>query len=257
MDLARFAPSQEDLRTFDVAMERTGATLPGTNGIGTLAEKTVHCVLKNWFAPDPGCQEVRIGRNVADARTPEGVIEVQTRQFYRLRPKLRDFLCEGPVRVVYPVAHRKWLRWVDPATGEVSKPRKSPRTNDGHTLFRELYGLQDLALDPRITFSLVYLDVEEFKSLDGYGPDRKRRASRQDGIPTALVARMDLRSPHDYLVFLPDELGETFTVKDLSRAARIDERLAATTLQVMTRLGTTQHAGKQGRALVHTRNSGP
>lgn len=85
--------------------------------------------------------------------------------------------------------------------------------------------------------------------------DRKRRATRQDRIPTALVARMDLRAPQDYLVFLPDGLGEAFTVKDLARAARIDERLAGTTLQVMTRLGTTRHAGKQGRAYVHTRNS--
>ena len=36
------------------------------NGIGTLQEKTVHAVLKRFYEPDTGHQEIRIGNYVAD-----------------------------------------------------------------------------------------------------------------------------------------------------------------------------------------------
>ena len=35
-------------------------------GIGTLSEKTVHAVLKNYLVPDERCHEISCGRYVAD-----------------------------------------------------------------------------------------------------------------------------------------------------------------------------------------------
>ena len=37
-------------------------------GIGTLKEKTLHAVLKEYLEPDKGCQEIRVDRYVADIK---------------------------------------------------------------------------------------------------------------------------------------------------------------------------------------------
>ena len=90
------------------------------NGIGTLSEKTVHSVLKYYLEPDTSFHEVKTGRYVADIRTPDGIYEIQTRQFNKLRNKLEAFLPEYSVTVVYPIPHIKYLRWIDGQTGEIT-----------------------------------------------------------------------------------------------------------------------------------------
>ena len=97
------------------------------NGIGTLSEKTVHSVLKNYLEPDTTYHEIKTGRYVADIRTPDGIYEIQTRQFNKLRNKLEAFLPEYSVTVVYPIPHIKYLRWIDGQTGEITPARKSPK----------------------------------------------------------------------------------------------------------------------------------
>ena len=96
------------------------------NGIGTLSEKTVHSVLKNYLEPDTTYHEIKTGRYVADIRTPDGIYEIQTRQFNKLRNKLEAFLPEYSVTVVYPIPHIKYLRWIDGQTGEIT-PAANPR----------------------------------------------------------------------------------------------------------------------------------
>ena len=66
-------------------------------GIGTLSEKSVHAVLKNYFAPNADFHEVPIEGYVADIYTGREIIEIQTRQFHRMREKLQAFLPICPV----------------------------------------------------------------------------------------------------------------------------------------------------------------
>ncbi len=104
-------------------------------GIGTLSEKTVHAVLKHYYAPDTAAQEIPVGDFVADIRTEEGIIEIQTRSFDSMRKKLAAFLPLYPVTVVYPIPHIKWLRWIDEETGEASPKRKSPKKGSPYLAF--------------------------------------------------------------------------------------------------------------------------
>ena len=60
-------------------------------GIGTLSEKTVHAVLKNYYAPDPDMHEIPIENYVADIYTGKEIIEIQTRSFDKMRKKLDTF----------------------------------------------------------------------------------------------------------------------------------------------------------------------
>ncbi len=45
-------------------------------GIGTLGEKTLHSVLKNYFEPDESRHEVKIANYVADIAAENSIIEI-------------------------------------------------------------------------------------------------------------------------------------------------------------------------------------
>ena len=111
-------------------------------GIGTLSEKTVHSVLKKFFEPEEDNHEVALEGYFADIYNENGVIEIQTRSFERLREKLAVFLNHYPVTIVYPMPCNKWVFWVDEQTGEVSEPRKSPRHYTVYDAFTELYKIK-------------------------------------------------------------------------------------------------------------------
>ena len=72
-------------------------------GIGTLSEKTVHAVMKNYYAPDTDMHEIPIENFVADIYTGQEIIEIQTRAFNKMRRKLDAFLPLYPVTIVYPI----------------------------------------------------------------------------------------------------------------------------------------------------------
>lgn len=82
-------------------------------GIGTLSEKTVHAILKNYYEPDEDRQEIPIENYVADIFAGGEIIEIQTRQFDKLRGKLSAFLPLYPVTIVYPIPREKWIIWID------------------------------------------------------------------------------------------------------------------------------------------------
>lgn len=228
--------------------DRTLDELTAANGIGTLAEKSIHAVLKRFYAGDPAYEEIRCCGFVADIRTPAGIIEIQTRSFYTMKRKLHAFLPECPVTIVYPVVYRKWLSWIDPENGAVSKPRRTSRTNYGFSVFPELYGIKDFLRHPNLSFRLALLDVEEYKMLDGYGPNRKIRASRNDGLPQALIAEVPLKSPESFSYFLPKQLPERFTAGDLAACAKVNRELASIALNILLHMDTVRRIGKTGKA---------
>ena len=112
-------------------------------GIGTLGEKSLHAILKNYFEPAGENQETRVGGFVADIVGSEGIFEIQTKGFDKLRKKLAAFLPVCPVTVVYPVAQLKWVNWVDPSSGEVVARNRSPRRGQAADVFYELYKIKE------------------------------------------------------------------------------------------------------------------
>ena len=81
-----------DKERFDWARDKIVGTVRERQGIGTLSEKTVHAVLKNYYAPDEDMHEIPIEGSVADIYTGTEIMEIQTRSFDRMRDKLRKFL---------------------------------------------------------------------------------------------------------------------------------------------------------------------
>ncbi len=223
-------------------------------GIGTLAEKTVHAVLKHAYAPDADMHEIPIENFVADIYTGTEIIEIQTRQFNKMRKKLETFLALYPVTIVYPIPHKKWLIWVDEETGELSEKRKSPLTGNEYMGFIELYKIKPFLTDENLRIRFVLIDMDEYKLLNGYGKDKKKRATRFDRIPLLLEREVVIEQKEDYMQFVPYDLPDEFSVKDFAKAAKIQAKLAGTVVHILHHVGILSKTGKKGNSFLYRVN---
>ncbi len=224
------------------------------NGIGTLSEKTIHAVLKSYFSPDSSYHEQRVHNYVADIQMGNQIIEIQTRAFNTLRRKLDAFLPDHKVTIVYPVAYTKWLCWVDESTGEVSKPRKSPKLGSPIQIFPELYKIKNYLNHPNLSIHIVLLDIEEYRLLNGWSHDRKRGSTRNDGIPVNFADELVIRERTDYAKLLPDSLPSQFTTKDYKKYAKVSQGTAWTALNILSYVNAIKQVGKKGNSHLFERN---
>ena len=243
-----------DIDYFDLSRNLILQRQEALGGIGTLGEKTVHSTLKQYLSRDLANQEIKIGSYFADVCVDGHIFEIQTRQFHKLRSKLDFFLKEHPVTVVYPVTNVNFLRWVTPDTGEITAPKKSTRRGNPLQVFAELYGIRPYLSHPNFSLKIVLMDMEEYRMLDGYGKDKKKRATKCDKFPLKLVAEYDIETPPDYMMLLPPELPDTFTAKEFARLSKIPVGLAQTTLLLLTELHIVLRTGKQGNAYIYEIN---
>jgi hypothetical protein len=220
-------------------------------GIGTLSEKTVHAILKNYYEPDEDRQEIPIENYVADIYAGNEIIEIQTGQFQRLRNKLAAFLPLYKVTVVYPIPKEKWVIWMDVESGELRPKRKSPKKGSPYTAFPELYKIKAFLKDPNLRLKLVLLDVEEYRLLNGWSKDRKKGSVRYDRVPLNLVREVEIERLEDYMQFLPYKREEIFTTKDFAKTARIPVPLASVVMNLLHYVGAAERTGKRGREYLY------
>lgn len=244
---------RQTIDRFEQAKEKIIGKSRERNGIGTLSEKTVHAVLKNFYAPDEDMHEIPIGNFVADIYTGKEIIEIQTRNFNTMRPKLKSFLEEYPVTVVYPIPHRKWLSWIDEETGECSPKRKSPLTGSAYMAFPELYKIKMFLKNRNLRLRFLLLDMEEYRLLNGWSSDKKKGSCRFDRIPTKLVDEIVIERIEDYVQFIPPQLTR-FTSAEFAKAAHIRRPLAQTTLNILYEVEAVVRVGKQGNNYLYEVN---
>ena len=96
-----------DQKLFADACQKIVAKERETNGIGTLKEKTMHAVLKNFYEPDISHQEIKVGRFVADILRDDEIIEIQTRSFNAMSNKINVFIENYHFKIVYKIKQKK------------------------------------------------------------------------------------------------------------------------------------------------------
>lgn len=224
-------------------------------GVGTLSEKYLHAFLKHYFEPDEDFHEVAIGRFTADICREMSIVEIQTRSMDKLREKLEYYLLEGySVNVVHPIPHTKWLSWIDPDDGSVSPKRRSRKTGSYFDALWELYKIKYFLDWDKLSVTLMLIDMEEYRNLDGYGAKRKRRSTRNDRIPVGLCDVEVLRTPDDYKrLFMPQSIEERFTIEEYCKAAGILRENAYTPLSILQYMGVIDQDGRDGRKKVYRR----
>ncbi len=234
------------------ACRRSMAELPERKGVGTLGERTLHAVLKDYFEPNRENQEIKVGPYVADIYGSQGIIEIQTRDFNKLRKKLELFLQVAPVTVVYPVAARKWLIWLE-EDGAASTRRKSPKNAGPWEVLRELYRIKPFLKAPALRFCVVGLELEEYRLKNGWGNGGKRGSTRFDRIPVSLLEEVWLECPEDYQRLIPKGLSEVFTAKEFSKAASLSSAGGTVAMNVLFETGAVCRVGKQGNSYLYKR----
>ena len=222
-------------------------------GIGTLGEKTLHAIFKYYFEPDSTYHELRYQGFVADILHGQDVIEIQTRGFNKLRRKLDAFLEYGEVRIVYPIPYEKYLQWIDEETGSISPKRKSPKKGTIYDSFYELYKIKPYLTNPNLKLTIVFVNIEEQRLLNGWSADKKKGSERYERIPTKIINHVEFNSLEDYKRFLPETLPEIFSTKDYHKATKLNITRARTGVHILNYLGVIEAVGKKGNAILYKR----
>ena len=223
------------------------------HGIGMQKGKTLHAVLKAYEDPDEDHHEIPIDQYIADiyCQKTETITEIQTANLGYLREKLTAFLPDYRVRVVYPIAASKWITWIDPETGELGKRSRSPKKGTYYTAFRELYKISSFLGHPNLSVKLILLNIEEYRLQDGWGRDGKRGSHRYDRVPTQIVGETLLTEPRDYMQFIPYDLDEPFTARELAAGCGFPHSSFSTEALILRKLGVIEQVGKKGRSYLY------
>ena len=240
-----------DKKLFEEARQKMTGLEKGLHGIGTLQEKTIHSVLKYYYAPNPVYHEQKIASYVADICVDGEIFEIQTRNFNTMRGKLNTFLPDYDVTIIYPIAATKWIQWIDMDTGELSPKRKSPKKGTVYQIIPELYRIRMFLNHPNLHFILSFLEVEEHKYLNGWSRDKKHGATRADGFPVDIQKEIYISSIEDYRVFIPQNLPEHFSSKDFSKTARIPLHYAQKTLLLLHDFKLVERIDKKGNLYIY------
>ncbi|MCD8095142.1 MAG: hypothetical protein LUE12_03315 [Ruminococcus sp.] len=242
-----------DKERFDAACQEVIGAEHERNGIGTLSEKTLHAVLKRYIEPNTENHEVKIGKYFADVVGENGIFEIQTGSFTPLRPKLECLLDYTDVTVVYPMAAVKYLTWLDPETGEVTKPRRCP-SKKPIDAFYELVKIKYTLDNPHFHLKLIMLEIHEQRIADGWSYDGKRGSHRIDRFPAQLLDELDFHTPSDFDYFIPCGLDEEFTISEFAKTAKTSYECAQRALSVLCYLERTKQRAKRGKEKLFVRN---
>lgn len=220
--------------------------------IGEYNEKAIHFILKNYFEEDPLKMEVKIEGKVCDILNEYGIIEIQTRNFDRLRPKIDWFLKENQVTIVYPIVNSKKITWLN-SKNEKDYNRLSPLHMNLFSVFRELYKIKDFLKNENLHFCFVIMDILEFKNLDGFGSEKKKKASSFNKIPLEIIETVYIDNYKDFINIFNENEG-VFSSKSLSKKKKIRLKDMQIALNVLNYLEIVTRIGKDGRNYLYKVN---
>ncbi len=219
------------------------------DGIGTLSEKSVHSVLKEYLAPNEQSKEVKIGGMYADLFFDDHIYEIQTRSFDKMKKKLSMFLELHPVTVVFPIIHHRHITLIDEKSGEIIRKRRSPKTGSIYDIFIELTRIKSFLHHEKLSFHILLIDALDYRS----EPTKKRYRQKYDKIdlmPIGIVSELRLQTVEDFRALIPN-IAQPFTSKQLSKELKIQLKTAQSMLNVLHHMKLIQRVGKCGNAYLY------
>lgn len=241
---------------FSAAMSTALQRERGLHGsVGTQNEKLLHAVLKNYYAPFSDEQEIKIGGYFADAVCEDGIFEIQTRQLYKLKDKLREFLKCSRVTVVYPSACVLGTVYISEDSGEIVKETPPRKMSSLLKTFEELYSIREFLCDKNLRIILARLNIQKRVYFSGtelpnMASRHARKKCRIEKIPLEFCDEIILECKADYARFFPGtSLPEEFTKKEFAKA--IGESSSSLRLEVLRTVGVIEKTGKKGNSFLY------
>jgi len=213
-----------------------------------MTETSLHASLKSWYS-QPGDQiETLVDGFIIDIRRGDLLIEVQTRSFSSLRPKLEYLLSSYRLHVVHPIAVEKWI--VKKYRDKNTQPsrRKSPQRGRLEHMFKELIYISHLLPNPNLSVEIILTREEVVWVDDGTGSWRRKGWRIADRSLIDILERQVLFGLEDYRSLLPSNLPQPFTTTDLAERANIPRPLAQMMTYCMRKSGIIELNGKRKQA---------
>ena len=221
--------------------------------IGQLNEQPLHAALKIHYAQPSYPMEVTVDGYIIDVLRGEQLIEVQTGNFSTIKSKVARLAEKFPVKVVYPIALRKWLLKLPENGQEKPKRRKSPKQGSLYQVFGELVSFPEMINVPGFSLDIVLIEEEEVRKYTGEKPWRQRGWVT---VERRLIRVLDCRTfanGQDFMDLLPAALPSAFTTRDLAKSAGIPRWLAQKAAYCLRKMGTIRFIGKKGRSNLYER----
>lgn len=218
-----------------------------------MQESSLHVALKNYYTREGDRQEAAVDGYFIDVVSGDVLIEIQTGNFTYLKTKLVALLDRHPVLVVHPIPVEKWIVRL-PAEGDTPLDRrKSPRRGRLEHIFLELVRIPDLIVHPNFALEILLTREEELRRNDGRGSWRRKGWSIADRRLLEVVDRVPLRSPEDFLAFLPPTLEQPFTSRQLGKSLSLPGYLAGKAAYCLRQMGLIEQTGRRGRSYLYNR----
>ena len=215
-----------------------------------MTEYSLHAQVKDWYSGDGSQVEVKVDDFFVDVVRADGLlIEIQTRNLSAIKKKLKKLRANNKVRLVYPISKIKWIVYVS-NSGEVIKKRKSPKKGKILDLFVEMVHLPSLINHENFSFEVLLIEEQELRCNDGKGSWRKKGVSIKDRKLLKVFERALFADKTDFLKVLPNNLGETFTNKDLAKKMGVSIRLAQKITYCLQKMNGLTVVGKKQRELL-------
>lgn len=222
------------------------------NQITTYMERSLHASLKKHFCPNEDMHEIKMGRFVADACDGKTIFEIQTGNLAPLSKKLNFYLenTDFDIVVVRPIAKNRRIFWLN-ELGEIEKaPKISPRHESIANGIADLLYVKELVGNGRVSFCFPIMEIDEVRLLDGYGKQKKIRATSTDRIAGEIYAIKYIRNENDIrceiFPLLPDN---SFTREELSKLLKLKGLKLWSAQKLLIELGLLV-SEKDGRRLI-------
>ncbi len=217
--------------------------------IGTLREQSLHAQIKQWLAQPGDLLEQAVDGYQIDILRGDLLIEVQTRNFSKLKRKLVNLLETHKVVLVHPIAQTKWIIRKT-KRGRVLSKRKSPKTGRLEHLFDELIYIPQLASHPNLSMLVLLTQEEEIWRDDGKGSWTRKHWSIFDRRLVDVVGSFRLNNRKDFLDLIPASLPHPFSHKQLASAIKAPIWMSRRMSYCLRKMGYLESVGKQGRSLL-------
>lgn len=220
-----------------------------TPGIGLLRERHLHASVKRLYAQPGDREEVPVDGYVIDLVRGDLLIEVQTRGFAGMKPKVKALLAHGHrLRVVHPIAVNRWIVNVDPEATVLTR-RLSPRHGAIVDIASELITFPELLAQPNFEIEVLLTAEEEYRHLVPGTCWRRKGWSVIERRLVEILDRVELARPADLAQLLPAAVPARFTTAELALALGRPRRVAQHLAYCLAKCGLIEAVGKRGRAI--------
>ncbi len=218
--------------------------------IGIQKEKILHKIIKYYLTDNPNNHEIKIGRMYADVVIDNHIFEIQTQHFNALRNKLEKFLQTNKVTIVYPTFRNKIIHSIT-EQGEYIKTTKSPKKGTPLQLFVELYKISSYLNHPNLSFKILYLDIDEYRTIVPKKHYRSQGYIKYQQIPTELINEYNLEKKEDYINLLKEfNIENEFTAIQFSKKTKISYNKSTAAIRSLATLKIIENNEKKGHTKV-------